>query len=74
MNQSKTPIDDFRLDVSAWLDDHFPASLAGKASEIGLGRNLSGGLAADSDKWRQQLAAKGWGSPNVAESNTAARA
>ena len=63
MNQSKTPIDDFRLDVSAWLDDHFPASLAGKASEIGLGRNLSGGLAADSDKWRQQLAAKGWGIP-----------
>ena len=63
MNQSKTPIDDFRLDVSAWLDDHFPASLAGKAAEIGLGRNLSGGLAADSDKWRQQLAAKGWGIP-----------
>jgi len=24
---------------------------------------LSGGLAADSDKWRQQLAAKGWGIP-----------
>ncbi len=63
MTDSKTNIDEFRLEVSTWLDDTFPSSLAGKGSEIGLGRNVSGRLADDSNKWREQLASKGWGAP-----------
>ena len=63
MTNSKTNIDEFRLEVSTWLDDTFPSSLAGKGSEIGLGRNVSGRLADDSNKWREQLASKGWGAP-----------
>lgn len=63
MTDSKTNIDEFRLEVSTWLDDKFPSSLAGKGSEIGLGRNVSGRLADDSNKWREQLASKGWGAP-----------
>lgn len=63
MTDSKPKIDDFRLEVSAWLEENFPKSLNGKASELSLGKNVSGKLVADSDTWRKNLAAQGWGTP-----------
>ena len=63
MTDSKPKIDDFRLEVSTWLEENFPKSLNGKASELSLGKNVSGKLVADSDTWRKNLAAQGWGTP-----------
>ena len=63
MTNSKPKIDDFRLEVSAWLEENFPKSLNGKASELSLGKNVSGKLVEDSDTWRKNLAAQGWGTP-----------
>ena len=63
MTDSKPKIDDFRLEVSTWLEENFPKSLNGKASELSLGKNVSGKLVADSDTWRKNLAAQGWGIP-----------
>ena len=42
MTDSKPKIDNFRLEVSAWLEENFPKSLNGKASELSLGKNVSG--------------------------------
>ena len=61
MTENKLKLDEFRQEVSAWLEGNFPKSLNGKASEIGLGKNVSGRLAEDSDTWRKNLAAQGWG-------------
>ena len=61
MTENKLKLDEFRQEVSAWLEGNFPKSLNGKASEIGLGKNVSGRLAEDSDTWRKPLAAQGWG-------------
>ena len=63
MTDSKPKIDDFRLEVSTWLEENFPKSLNGKASELSLGKNVSGKLVEDSDTWRKNLAAQGWGTP-----------
>jgi alkylation response protein AidB-like acyl-CoA dehydrogenase len=63
MTDRKPKIDDFRLEVSAWLEENFPKSLNGKASELSLGKNVSGKLVEDSDTWRKNLAAQGWGTP-----------
>ena len=63
MTDSKPKIDNFRLEVSAWLEENFPKSLNGKASELSLGKNVSGKLVEDSDTWRKNLAAQGWGTP-----------
>ena len=63
MTDSKPKIDDFRLEVSTWLEENFPKSLNGKASELSLGKNVSGKLVEDSDTWRKNLAAQGWGIP-----------
>ena len=63
MTDSNPKIDDFRLEVSAWLEENFPKSLNGKASELSLGKNVSGKLVEDSDTWRKNLAAQGWGTP-----------
>ena len=63
MTDSRPKIDDFRLEVSTWLEENFPKSLNGKASELSLGKNVSGKLVEDSDIWRKNLAAQGWGTP-----------
>ena len=63
MTDSKPKIDDFRLEVSIWLEENFPKSLNGKASELSLGKNVSGKLVEDSGTWRKNLAAQGWGIP-----------
>ena len=59
MTDSKPKIDDFRLEVSTWLEENFPKSLNGKASELSLGKNVSGKLVEDSGTWRKNLAAAG---------------
>jgi alkylation response protein AidB-like acyl-CoA dehydrogenase len=55
------PLDDFRADVSAWLTENFPRSLAGK--NLGFEEDGEAGLGADLKVWRERLAEKGWGAP-----------
>jgi alkylation response protein AidB-like acyl-CoA dehydrogenase len=63
MTDINPKFDDFKAEVKAWLQENFPKSLDGKASEISLGKNVSGTLREDSDTWRKNLATKGWGAP-----------
>jgi len=53
------PLEVFRLDVRAWLDDHFPRSLAGRAPKMGE-RDPVG---PDFGRWKRDLCAQGWGTP-----------
>ena len=63
MALSPEEIQSFRKEVSAWLAQNFPKSLAGKATELNLGKNIQGEHAQDADNWRKRLAEKGWGAP-----------
>jgi alkylation response protein AidB-like acyl-CoA dehydrogenase len=54
-------LDQFREDVRRWLAENFPASLKGK----GIRMEGDGGedLGEDLERWRERLAARGWGAP-----------
>jgi len=60
---SETPdLDAFRAEAAAWIADHFPASLRGKA---GLMAALADEQMPDGDLklWRERIGANGWGTP-----------
>ncbi|MDG2045698.1 MAG: acyl-CoA dehydrogenase family protein [Halioglobus sp.] len=63
MTDSNPKLDKFRAETKAWLDENFPKSLNGKASEISHGKNNSGKLNKDNESWRKNLATQGWGAP-----------
>lgn len=64
MSELKAELETFRSEVQAWLADNFPKSLSGKATELGLGKNVGGALKEDGITWRKNLASKGWGTPS----------
>jgi alkylation response protein AidB-like acyl-CoA dehydrogenase len=63
MTDIQAELEEFRQEAQAWLADNFPKSLSGKASELGLGKNVGGDLKEDGITWQKNLAAKGWGAP-----------
>lgn len=59
MNQ-KNQDQAFREDVRGWIQNNFPATLAGNnPATVGYAPELE----SDHDLWRQRLADKGWGAP-----------
>nr|WP_312162045.1 acyl-CoA dehydrogenase family protein [Phenylobacterium sp.] len=52
-------LEDFRLDVRAWLDEAFPSVLAGRAPQAGEAEPDSEAYG----RWRTALCEKGWGTP-----------
>lgn len=50
----------FRAEARAWIEDNFPASLAGKAASL---MNEEGVVDAEAMAWGRTLGAKGWATP-----------
>ncbi len=53
-------LEDFRKEATAWLQDNFPASLAGKAHYAMAERQTPG---ADLSAWKTAIGEKGWATP-----------
>jgi len=51
----------FRQQVRSWLSENFPPALAGKP--IGMEGETDPGIRNDLERWRERLAAQGWGAP-----------
>jgi alkylation response protein AidB-like acyl-CoA dehydrogenase len=62
MAEARDELEAFRAEARAWLEENFPRSLVGKASEYMV---VEGAVRIEGDAllWRQRLAAKGWGTP-----------
>lgn len=58
MNESR--ITGFRAEVRAWLQENFPAALAGKGMQMTETADSPQG---DARLWQERLAEKGWGAP-----------
>lgn len=53
---------DFRAEVRAFLDQHFPAELKGKSLAMG-GVETAGNESPAQKAWREAMGARGWGTP-----------
>lgn len=58
---STQQIDTFRAESREWLAEHFPSTLAGK--DLAMEGAPDDAVSADLDRWRQALAAAGFGAP-----------
>ena len=63
MPESSEALESFRATARAWLDENFPASLAGRALELGGGEFVDANANADLKLWVERLGGKGWGTP-----------
>ena len=63
MSESNDALESFRAGVRAWLDDNFPAALAGRASELAGGEFVDANANSDLKAWVKRLGEKGWGTP-----------
>ena len=52
---------DFRAETRKWLSENFPPELAGRS--IGMEGESVASLGEDLRRWRERLAAQGWGAP-----------
>lgn len=52
----------FRAEARAWLDENFPASLAGRGAEL-MGAESANSMPQDLQAWCKRLGEKGWGTP-----------
>ena len=62
MSTANQDLEAFRAEARAWLEEHFPKSLAGRASEY---MAMEGGkeLTGEARTWVERLAERGWGTP-----------
>jgi alkylation response protein AidB-like acyl-CoA dehydrogenase len=62
MAEARDELEAFRAEARAWLEENFPKSLVGRASEYMV---VEGEVKIEGDAlaWRQRLGAKGWGTP-----------
>ena len=63
MSESPAPTESFRAEARAWLEQNFPSSLAGRASELIRGESLKGDGEPDLQLWCERLGNKGWATP-----------
>src|SRR5512139_2312136 len=62
MAEARDDLEAFRAEARQWLEENFPKSLVGRASEYMV---VEGAVRIEGDAlaWRQRLGAKGWGTP-----------
>ncbi len=62
MSTANQDLEAFRAEARAWLEENFPKSLAGRASEY---MAMEGGkeLTGEARTWVERLAERGWGTP-----------
>jgi alkylation response protein AidB-like acyl-CoA dehydrogenase len=58
---AEAELEQFREEVSSWLQDNFPTNLQGM--KFGFEGEAEAALAEDLEKWRTRLAEQGWGAP-----------
>ena len=61
MPEESNDLEAFRAEAQAWLEENFPPSLKGRASEVISGESVS--KDPDATEWIRRLGAKGWGTP-----------
>jgi alkylation response protein AidB-like acyl-CoA dehydrogenase len=62
MSETREELEAFRAEARAWLEESFPASLAGRAADV---MSEAGIHASEEDAvaWARRLGEKGWGTP-----------
>ena len=63
MPEASDALEAFRAEARAWLDENFPASLAGRGGELVGGESLRDPGNADLQLWCKRLGEKGWATP-----------
>ncbi|MEE3330269.1 MAG: acyl-CoA dehydrogenase family protein [Myxococcota bacterium] len=63
MADSSTSNEAFRAEARAWLEENFPSSLAGRASELISGESLRRDGNPELEVWCERLGNKGWATP-----------
>jgi len=63
MADSPTSNEAFRAEARTWLEENFPSSLAGRASELISGESLRSDGNPELKLWCDRLGAKGWATP-----------
>lgn len=63
MSETNDALEAFRAEARAWLDEHFPKSLAGRGAELVGGEFVDTAANADLAAWCDRLGQKGWGTP-----------
>ena len=63
MADSSTSNEAFRAEARAWIEENFPSSLAGRASEVISGESLRRDGHPELEVWCERLGNKGWATP-----------
>jgi len=62
MDQTKDELEQFRIEARTWLEENFPASLAGRAAQLMGGESVDRSET-DAHEWAKRLGARGWATP-----------